>query len=54
MGDPKDTEEREREKREHQERQTEGPGDDSAAELDPAEEGVAGGVGGARATKPTG
>jgi hypothetical protein len=51
--DPQDSEAREREKREKQERKTEGPGDDSAVDQDPAEAGTAAGVA-ARASKPTG
>ena len=51
--DPQDTDAREREKREKEETKTEGPGDDSAVDQDPAEAGIAGGVAG-QAGKPTG
>jgi hypothetical protein len=52
--DPKDTPEREAEKREREERETEGTDNDPTVAETPAEEGIEGGVAGARANKPTG
>ena len=54
MSDPKDTAEREAEERERQERETEGTDNDPSVPETAAEEGIEGGVSGARANKPTG
>jgi hypothetical protein len=52
--DPKDTPEREAEKREQEERATEGTETEGNVPETPEEEGIEGGVAGARANKPTG